>query len=82
MAKSATERKRDQRHRDKLSAKEKEALLLSRKIVTALYHNDDTALKRTMVRTGIYEEQDLISRYIRGADRMSDEQLAELIRLP
>ena len=30
MAKSATERKRDQRDRDKLSAKEKEALLLSR----------------------------------------------------
>ena len=81
MAKSATERKRDQRHRDKLSAKEKEALLLSRKIVTALYHSDDAALKRTMVRTGIYEEQDLISRFIRGADRMSVKQLAELTRL-
>lgn len=81
MAKSATERKRDQRHRDKLSAKEKEALLLSRKIVTALYHSDDAALKRTMVRTGIYEEQDLISRFIRSADRMSDKQLAELTRL-
>lgn len=81
MAKSATERKRDQRHRDKLSAKEKEALLLSRKIVTALYHSDDAALKRTMVRTGIYEEQDLISRFIRGADRMSDKQLSELTRL-
>ena len=81
MAKSATERKRDQRHRDKLSAKEKEALLLSRKIVTALYHSDDAALKRTMVRTGIYEEQDLISRFIGGADRMSDKQLAELTRL-
>ena len=81
MAKSATERKRDQRHRDKLSAKEKEALLLSRKIVTALYHSDDAALKRTMVRTGIYEEQDLITRFIRGADRMSDKQLAELTRL-
>ena len=81
MAKTATERKRDQRHRDKLSAKKKEALLLSRKIVTALYHSDDAALKRTMVRTGIYEEQDLISRFIRGADRMSDKQLAELTRL-
>ena len=34
-----------------------------------------------MVRTGIYEEQDLISRFIRGADRMSDKQLAELTRL-
>ncbi|MEE8877205.1 hypothetical protein [Pseudomonas helleri] len=82
MAKSPAERKRDQRARDKLSAQEKEALLLSRKIVTALYHNDDAALKRTMARTGIDEEQDLLSRFIRGADRMSDQQLAEFIRLP
>ena len=81
MAKSATERKRAQRVRDKLSAKEKEVLLLSRKIVTALYHNDDAALKRTMARTGIDEEQDLISRFIRGADRMTDHQLTEFIRL-
>ena len=82
MAKSATDRKRAQRARGKLSAQEKEALLLSRKIVTALYHNDDAALKRTMSRTGIDEEQDLLSRFIRGADRMSDQQLAEFIRLP
>jgi len=81
MAKSATDRKREQRVRDKLSAKEKEALLLSRKIVTALYHNDDAALKRTMARTGIDEEQDLISRFIRGADRMTDHQLVEFIRI-
>ena len=81
MARSATERKRDQRARDRLSAQEKEALLLSRKIVTALYHNDDAALKRTMARTGVDEEQDLISRFIRGADRMTDEQLADHIRI-
>ena len=82
MAKTPAERKREQRSRDKLTAQEKEALLLSRKIVTALYHNDDAALKRTMARTGIDEEQDLISRFIRGADRMSDQQLAAFIRLP
>ncbi|WP_426248382.1 hypothetical protein [Pseudomonas sp. TWR3-1-1] len=81
MAKTPNERKREQRSRDKLSAQEKEALLLSRKIVTALYHNDDAALRRVMVRSGIDEEQDLISRFIRGADRMTDTQLAELIRL-
>ena len=82
MAKSAAERKREQRTRDKLSMKEKEALLLSRKIVTALYHNDDAALKRIMLRTGIDEEQDLISRFIRGADSMNDRQLSDFIRLP
>ena len=82
MAKTPTERKREQRSRDELAAQEKEALLLSRKIVTALYHNDDAALKRTMTRTGIDEEQDLISRFIRGADRMTDKQLKGFIRLP
>ena len=82
MAKSAAERKREQRVRDTLSTKEKEALLLSRKIVTALYHNDDAALKRVMARTGIDEEQDLISRFIRGADSMNDRQLSDFIRLP
>ena len=81
MAKSPAERKRDQRTRDKLGALEKEALLLSRKIVTAPYHNDDAALKRVMARCGIDEEQDLISRFIRGADRMNDEQLADHIRI-
>jgi len=34
-----------------------------------------------MARTGIKEEQDLISRFIRGADRMTDEQLAAHIRI-
>ena len=82
MAKSATERKREQRTRDKLSMKKKEALLLSRKIVTALYHNDVAALKRVMARTGIDEEQDLITRFIRGADSMNDRQLSDFIRLP
>ncbi|AXF52822.1 MAG: hypothetical protein [Podoviridae sp. ctdb7] len=81
MAKTPAERKRDQRERDKLSEEERQAALLSRKIVTQLYHNDDAALKRVMQRTGIDEEQDLISRFIRGADRMTDEQLAEHIRL-
>lgn len=81
MAKSATERKREQRARDRLSSKEKEALLLSRKIVTALYHNDDAALQRTMARAGIDEEQDLISRLIHGADRLTDKQLEKLIDL-
>lgn len=81
MAKSPTERKRDQRERDKMSQAEKEAALLSRQIVTKLYHSDDAALKRLMDRTKIDEEQDLISRFIRGADRMTDEQLADHIRI-
>jgi hypothetical protein len=81
MATPAAERKRQQRERDKLTKEQREAVLLSRRIVTDLYHNDDAALKRVMARVGIEEEQDLISRLIRGADRMSDSQLESLISL-
>ena len=34
-----------------------------------------------MIRAGIEEEQDLISRLIHGADRLTDEQLAALINI-
>lgn len=81
MAKTPAQRKKEQRERDKLSAEEKLAKLLSRRIVTDLYHNTDTALKRSMARTRIEEEQDLISRLIHGADRLTDEQLTALINI-
>ncbi|MDN7143797.1 hypothetical protein KC131_24425 [Pseudomonas sp. JQ170] len=80
MAKTPAQRKQEQREREKLSAEEREARLLSRRIVTDLYHNTDNALKRSMARAGIVEEQDLISRLIHGADRLTDKQLASLIR--
>lgn len=81
MAKTPAQRKKEQRERDKLSAEEREARLLSRRIVTDLYHNTDNALRRVMLRTEIEEEQDLISRLIHGADRLTDTQLAALIKL-
>lgn len=81
MAKTPAQRKKEQRERDKLSAEEREARLLSRRIVTDLYHNTDNALKRSMARVGIEEEQDLISRLIHGADRLTDEQLNRLVEL-
>ncbi len=81
MAKTPAQRKKEQRERDKLSAEEREARLLSRRIVTDLYHNTDSALKRVMARAEIEEEQDLISRLVHGADRLTDKQLAALIKL-
>ena len=81
MAKTPAQRKKEQRERDKLTAEEREARLLSRRIVTDLYHNTDCALKRTMVRTGIEEEQDLISRLIHGSDRLTHRQLEKLTRI-
>jgi hypothetical protein len=81
MAKTPAQRQQDKRDRDKKSKEEREAMLLSRRIVTDLYHNDDAALKRVMARAKIEEEQDLISRLIRGADRMPDDQLNDHIRI-
>ncbi|TYO83352.1 hypothetical protein DQ397_001159 [Pseudomonas sp. CK-NBRI-02] len=81
MAKTPAQRKKEQRERDKLSAEEREAKLLSRQIVTKLYHNTDKSLKRVMARAEIEEEQDLISRLIHGADRLTDAQLLDLISL-
>ncbi len=81
MAKTPAQRKKEQRERDKLSAEEREALLLSRRIVTDLYHNTDNALKRSMARAGIEEEQDLMTRLIHGADRLTDKQFEKLIRI-
>ena len=82
MAKSAKERKRDQRARDKLKQEQREALLLSRRITLDLYHATDERLLRTMQRAGIEEEQDLVTRLIHAADRLDDEALQELVALP
>jgi protocatechuate 3,4-dioxygenase beta subunit len=72
-AKTAAQRQQEKRERDKMSKEDREARLLSRRIVTDLYHNDDAALKRVMARAKIEEEQDMISRLIRGADRIIDQ---------
>ncbi|MEZ2746338.1 hypothetical protein ACBQ16_14170 [Halopseudomonas bauzanensis] len=82
MAKSATERKREQRARDKLKQEQREALLLSRRITLDLYHSTDERLLRTMQRAGIEEDQDLITRLIHAADRLSTDDLIELVRHP
>lgn len=80
-AKTAAQRQQDKRDRDKMSKEDREARLLSRRIVTDLYHNDDAALKRVMARADIDEPQDIITRLIRGADRMPDDQLNDHIRI-
>jgi len=78
MAKTPAQRQKEKRDRDKLSSEEREARLLSRSIVTKLYHNEDAALIRVMSRLGITEEQDVISRLIRGSDQLEDDQLKVL----
>lgn len=81
MAMTALERKQEERKRNKMTEEQRLERLLSRRITTDLFHNTDAALRRVMRRTGIKEEQDLITRFIHRADRMTEEQLAEHIRL-
>ncbi|TKD30021.1 hypothetical protein [Azotobacter chroococcum] len=80
-AKTAAERKREERERKKLKEEERLARLLSRRITLDLFKGTDAKLIRAMERAGIEEPQDLITRLIHGADRLSDEAFAELIRL-
>jgi len=81
MAKTATERKREQRERDKMDESERLARLLSRKIKLDLYKATDAALLRIMERTGIEEEQDIITRLIHCADLLVDDELAAITTL-
>lgn len=82
MAKTATERKREQRERDKKTEAERLALLLSRSIKLDLFEATDMALIRGMVRMGIDEPQDYISRLIHNADLLNDNGLERMTRLP
>lgn len=82
MAKTAAQRQQEKRDRDKQSETERLARLLSRRISLDLYHNDDARLKSLMSRLDITEEQDVVSRLIWAADRMSDENLKEYICTP
>jgi len=81
-AKTPTERKREQRERDKLREEERLARLLARTIKVDLYRATDMALIRCMVRAGIDEPQDLLTRLIHGADRLHDAELSGLVSLP
>ena len=81
-AKTPAERKREQRARDKLREEERLARLLARTIKVDLYKATDYALVRCMVRAGIEEPQDLLTRLIHGADRLDDASLVELVSLP
>lgn len=80
-AKTAAQRQADKRARDKLSEEERQARLLSRRITIELFHSDDAKLKRCMSRANVTEAQDVISRLIWAADRLSDEDLSRLLQL-
>lgn len=74
MAKTATERKREQRDRDRQTEEERLARLLSRSIKVDLFKATDAKLIEVMQRLSIEEPQDLIT-------RLDDESLSEITTL-
>lgn len=81
MAKSATERKREQRERDKQTEEERLARLLSRTLKLDLFKATDAKLVEIMRRLEIDEPQDILTRLIHGAHRLDDESLREITTL-
>ncbi len=78
---TSTQRMRKKRELDKLEEEERLARLLSRTIKLDLFKATDAKLIEVMARADIDEPQDLITRLIHGASRLTPEDLQELIRL-
>ena len=72
--KTAAERMREKRARDKLREEERLAVLLAKTIKLQLFHSTNTALEQLMLEIGIDEPQDLITRLIHGAQHLTPEQ--------
>ena len=72
--KTAAERMREKRARDKLSEEERLKVLLAKTIKLQLFHATNDALDRLLIETGIDEPQDVITRLIHGAKLLTPEQ--------
>ena len=73
-AKTAAERMREKRARDKLREEERLAVLLAKTIKLQLFHSTSETLDRLLIETGIDEPQDVITRLIHGAKLLTPEQ--------
>ncbi|QXN70861.1 hypothetical protein DARTUKUTA_7 [Bacillus phage vB_BspP_Dartukuta] len=73
-AKTAAERMREKRARDKLREEERLAVLLAKTIKLQLFHSTNEALDQLLIETGIDEPQDVITRLIHGAKFLTPEQ--------
>ena len=80
-AKSAKERKAEQRERDKLAEDERLARLLARTIKLDLYHYTDGKLREIMEALDIDEPQDMVTRLIHCAHMLDRETLSRLTGL-
>lgn len=82
MPTTSTERMREKRARDKLKEEERIAALMAYKLSTPVFKGTATKLERIMSVAGLDERDDAITRMINNVDRMSDEQIRELLKLP
>ena len=73
-AKTAAERMREKRARDKLREEERMAKLLAKTIKLQLFHSTNEALEQLMLEIGIDEPQDVVTRLIHGARHLTPEQ--------
>lgn len=81
MAKTAKERKEEQRARDKLAEEDRLARLLARSIKIDLFHFTDAKLREIMAALDIDEPQDMVTRLIHCAHMMDRETLSRLTDL-
>lgn len=81
MAKTAKERKEEQRARDKLAEEDRLARLLARSIKIDLFHFTDAKLREIMTALDIDEPQDMVTRLIHCARMMDRETLVRLTGL-
>lgn len=72
--KTAAERMREKRARDKLAEEERLTRLLAKTIKLQLFHSTNEALDQLLIETGIDEPQDVITRLIHGAKLLTPEQ--------
>ena len=72
--KTAAERMRERRQRDKLADEERLTRLLAKTIKLQLFHSTNEALDQLLIETGIDEPQDVITRLIHGAQHLTPEQ--------
>ncbi len=81
-AKTAKERKQEQRERDKLREAERQARLLAYRLQVDVYHSTADHLTRIMFVCELEERQDALTRMIHNTSRLTDDQLREFLRQP
>lgn len=82
MAKSATERKREQSERDKLKEDERHARLLAFTLKLEVFKGTAEWLERIQQVTGIDEVHDLLTRAIHNISRLDDDALRAFLAEP